>query len=219
MFLVVVNKRGGLGSLIVTAVMSALLVVGGGAVAWMLLAPGRASTIDRSGPVVLQALADLSSYRAATGTFQVIVDEEKDFSKIPAFLAGERTILVATGSVDADIDFGSLAADAVTVSADRKSVSITLPQAQLAPAQLDHEHTYVATRQRGIVNRVSDALSSNPADDHKLLLKAQERLVETAVDTELRARAESNTASMLKALLTSLGFEHIEVRFSDSACS
>src|SRR5690242_9303303 len=36
------------------------------------------STVDRSGPVVLKSIQDLARFQAATGTFQVVVDLEKD---------------------------------------------------------------------------------------------------------------------------------------------
>ncbi|NEE39744.1 DUF4230 domain-containing protein, partial [Streptomyces sp. SID7982] len=38
---------------------------------------------------------------------------------------------------------------------------------------------------------------------------------EAAKESELTARAEKNTADMLKGLLGSLGFERVTVRFGD----
>src|SRR5687767_11677942 len=38
--------------------------------------PFRSETVDRTQPALLQSLADLSEYHAATGNFQVIVDTE-----------------------------------------------------------------------------------------------------------------------------------------------
>lgn len=91
------NLRRGRALSFLPALVALALLVGGGVVAVRLAFPGRQRTIDRSGPVILQALADLSSYRAATGTFQVNIDEEQDITWAPAFLAGERTV-----PVDAD---------------------------------------------------------------------------------------------------------------------
>jgi hypothetical protein len=201
-------------------VVAALLgTVGVLLVGWLassLLEPGRQDQTDRSTPVVLEAMADLSAYKAATGSFQVVVDREKDVNMVPSFLAGERTLMVATGQVDAEVDFSSLGPDAVKVSEDRTSVEIVLPHAQLSPAQLDNSRTYVAERQRGLVDRIGEALSSSPGDDQELLQQAEEELQRAAAGTELRQRAEDNTTSMLTSLLGSLGFEQVTVRFRDA---
>ena len=45
-------------------------------------------TTDRSAPVILHKLNNISSYRAASATLSVTVDEEKDVSILPQFLAG-----------------------------------------------------------------------------------------------------------------------------------
>ena len=59
------------------------------------------STVDRSAPVILHKLRDVSTYDAASGTFSVTVDREKDVSFLPSFIAGERVIYSAYGTVDA----------------------------------------------------------------------------------------------------------------------
>jgi hypothetical protein len=184
--------------------------------AYSLLEPGRQDDTQRSMPVILQAMQDLSAYKAATGNFQVVVDSEKDVNMVPSFLAGERTLMVATGNVDAEVDFSGLEGDAVKMSPDRSAVEITLPHAQLTRAQLDNSKTYVAERQRGLMDRLGEAFSTNPGDDHELLQQAEEQLQQAAAGTELRQRAEDNTTTMLSSLLGSLGFEHVTVRYQDA---
>ena len=97
------------------------------------LNPFKEETVDRSGPVLLKSLENLSEYRAASANMQVVVDVEEDTDLIPSFIKGERTLFVAAGSVDAAVDFGGLGRrpDAVKVSDDRKEVAITLPAARL----------------------------------------------------------------------------------------
>ena len=73
------------------------------------LNPFGSESVDRSPPTVLRSLAKLNEYRAATANLQQIVDVEED-TVLPAFLAGERTLLQATGSVDAAVDFRGLRA-------------------------------------------------------------------------------------------------------------
>ena len=94
--------------------------------------PFHTEQVDRSGPAVLKALDDLHEYRAATGSYQVMLDIEKDAKYIPSFLKGERTLFLAQGSVDAGVDFSGLGPGAVTVNPDDHSVTITLPHATLS---------------------------------------------------------------------------------------
>src|SRR5262245_48026530 len=98
--------------------------------------PFKTEQVDRTGPAVLKALADLHEYRAATGSYQVMVDVEKDAKYLPAFVKGERTLFLAQGSVDAGVDFSGLGPESVTVNPDR-SVTISLPHAQLGKPVLD----------------------------------------------------------------------------------
>jgi hypothetical protein len=108
-----------------------LLVVVGARLTWSWLNPLGEQTIDRSGPVLLQSIQNLSRYEAATGNFQVIVDLEKDANFLPDAIKGTRTLFVGVGSVDAYVDFSGLSKDAITVSPDGKTVTIRLPHAQL----------------------------------------------------------------------------------------
>src|SRR6266545_3073738 len=69
------------------------------------LNPFKTQEVDRSGPVLLQSIKDLSQYHAAAGEFQVVIDLEKDVKFLPDFLAGTRALFVAYGSVNAFVDF------------------------------------------------------------------------------------------------------------------
>ena len=64
--------------------------------------------VDRSQPVLLKAIEDLEVFKAASGNFQVVVDLEEGSRGIPLILKGQRTLFLAGGSVDAEVDFSSL---------------------------------------------------------------------------------------------------------------
>ena len=83
--------------------------------------------IDRSAPVVLKQLRNVSTYTAATGEFEATIDVESDVNYVPSFIAGERTIFVGVGSVDATVDFSNLGTDAVIVGEDG-AVTVVLPK-------------------------------------------------------------------------------------------
>jgi hypothetical protein len=218
-----------LGCLGGAAAIVAVMVIGGLAVVWAVdrslerLNPFdgplvEERTIDRSGPAVLTALTDLGEYRAASGYYELVVDVETAIDPLPSFLVGERVLFVAAGSVDSVVDFTQLGPQAIEVNDERTAATITLPPPRPAEPQLDLDRSYVVTRDRGIVDRIEDALSEGVAetDTDQLYQRAEERLAEAGARTdELDRRARDNTRAMLTSLLTSLGFTDVTVVFSD----
>ncbi|MEV6041400.1 DUF4230 domain-containing protein [Nonomuraea sp. NPDC052116] len=193
----------------------AVLLVVGGRLAWTWLNPLGEQAIDRSQPVLLQSIKDLSRFEAATGNFQVVVDLEKDANFLPDAIKGTRTLFVGAGGVDAYVDFSGLAGNAVTVSEDRTQATVLLPRAQLEKPNLDNSRSYVYAQQRGLFDRVQDFLSGSPGDQRELYLLAEKKITEAAVASDLRARADTNTKAMMTGLLKSLGFTKVTVKFTD----
>ncbi|MGW0808771.1 DUF4230 domain-containing protein [Nonomuraea sp. NPDC002799] len=193
----------------------AVLLVVGGRLAWTWLNPLGEQSIDRSQPVLLESIKDMSRFEAATGTFQVVVDLEKDANFLPDPIKGTRTLFVGAGGVDAYVDLSALAKDAVTVSQDRKEATVRLPRAQLEKPNLDNSRSYVFAQQRGLFDRVSDFLSGSPGDQRELYLLAEKKITEAAVASDLRARADTNTKAMLTGMLKSLGFTKVTVKYTD----
>ncbi|HYY79920.1 MAG TPA: DUF4230 domain-containing protein [Actinomycetes bacterium] len=176
------------------------------------LAPRR---VDRSQPVLLKQMVDLKVYKAASGNFQEIIDLEKGTKLVPLFLRGERTLFVAAGSVDAEVDFSGIDKGAIKVSPDGRSASITLPHARLTPARIDPDRSYVASRQRGVLDRLGSVLSDNPTSERELYQLASQRLEAAAAASGLVERAEQNTRTMLVSMLRSLGYRDVTVTFQN----
>jgi hypothetical protein len=172
-------------------------------------------TIDRSGPAVLKAISDLGDFRAASGYYELVVDVEKDVKPVPSFLAGERKLFIAAGTVEVGVNLRGLGAGAIVINDDRTSATITLPPPTLSPPNLDTERSYIYSQQRGLMDRLKDALGDNTDGQKELYALASKRLAEAASQSDdLRTRAETNTRSMLEGLLRSLGFTDITVNFT-----
>jgi hypothetical protein len=198
------------------AVIAVVLVAGLGRVSGLLPSLGNpfsTESVDRSQPTVLEAIKDLSEYRAATGQFQVILDVEDDTRFVPSFLRGERTVFLAGGTVDASVDFSKLARGEVEVSDDGTAVTIRLPRAHLSPPRIDPERSYVVSRNRGLLDRAASVFSDSPTGERELYLLAEEKLAAAAADSDLAERAQDNTRAMLESMLRSLGFEQVDVVF------
>jgi hypothetical protein len=170
-------------------------------------------THDRSGPALLQSIQDISRYDAASGNFQVVVDLEKDTKFLPDAIRGSRTLYVGAGSVDAYVDLGKVGKNDVTVNDARTSATLRLPHARLGKAALDADRSYAVSKQRGLLDRLGDFFSDNPNSEQAVQRLAVRHITEAAKESELTGRAETNTTTMLKGLLGSLGFKEVRVSY------
>lgn len=191
----------------VTATLVGVLVIGAlaalGAVGLFdLKNPFQEETVDRTQPALLKSVQDLSQYHAAVGNFEVIVDIEKDVDWVPDFVAGERSLFVAAGTVNAYVDFSSLADGDLSLSEDRKTVTIRLPEAELDKPNLDQERTYLFAQERGAFNRIKDAFSSK--DQQAVYTLAEGKIAAAAKESELAQRASENTKAMLIGMFNAL---------------
>ncbi|SCG64071.1 DUF4230 domain-containing protein [Micromonospora coxensis] len=169
---------------------------------------------DRSQPPLLKSIQDLSRYVAAEGNFQVVVDLQNDRNNVPEWLLNQRTLFVGAGSVEAYVDFSTIAEGAVVESADGKSVEIKLPAPQLGKTNLDLEKSYVFAEERGLLNRVGDLVKGDPNRQQQVYRLAEDRITTAARDSGLQQRAEENTRKMLEGLLRSLGYEKVTITYT-----
>lgn len=188
-----------------TLVAAVVILLGAAVFVFGQFRPFGDESIDRSQPAMLKSVRDLSQYHAAAGEFQVVLDIENDVKWVPAALAGERTLFVAAGSVNAFVDLGTLKDDGLVVSADGKTVELKVPKAQLDKPNMHHDRSYVFSQERGLINDLQ-ALAG-PPDQQKFYVAAEAKLAEAAKQSELLKRAEDNTRVMLTGMLQSLGFQ------------
>ncbi|MBR7832200.1 DUF4230 domain-containing protein [Actinospica durhamensis] len=176
--------------------------------------PFSETTTERSGPVLLQSIVQLSKYEAASGTFQVVVDISSGGSILPSFLEGSDTLFIGVGTENSYVDFSKLKGQNVQVSADRLTAALTLPKAQLEAAQLNVQQSYVFAQQQGLFTRVNSFLSGNPNSQQAVYELAQKQIEGAAAKSQLVADAEKNTTAMLTSLLESLGFKNVSVKYT-----
>ena len=175
--------------------------------------PFAETTTVRSEPVILKSITELSRYEAASGSFEVVVDLTQRASLLPSFLEGSQTLFVAQGTDIAFVDFSGLKSQAIKVSPDRTSVTVSLPKAQLEPAVLDVSQSYVYAQQQGLFNRIGNFFSGNPNSQQQVYILAQQKIQTAARQSQLLSEAQKNTEGMLDGMLTSLGFQHVTVTF------
>src|ERR1700730_7289899 len=197
----------------VAAILAGVLVLSAVHLLPQLRNPFAETTTDRSQPVLLKSITALSRYEAASGSFQVVVDLSKRTAFLPSFIEGSDTLFIGQGTEIAVVDFSQLGAKAIRVSADRKTVTVDLPGAQLEPAALDVRQSYVYAQQQGLLNRIGNFFSGNPNSQQQVYILAQQKIETAARQSPLLAEAEKNTRSMLDGMLRSLGFQQVTVGF------
>jgi hypothetical protein len=170
------------------------------------------TTTDRSQPVVLKSISQLSRYEAASGSFEVVVDLQSH-SFLPSFIEGSDTLFVGQGTDIAYVDFSQLKGQAIHVSGNRTAVTVALPRAQLEPAVLNVHKSYVYAQQQGLANRIGNFFSGNPNNQQKVYETAQTKIQNAAKSSQLLTQAQKNTQSMLTGMLKSLGFQQVTVTF------
>jgi Protein of unknown function (DUF4230) len=201
----------------IAAVIAGLLVLSAVHLLPQLRNPFAETTTDRSGPVLLKSITALSRYEAASGSFQVVIDLSTRTAFIPSFLEGSDTLFIGQGTEIAYVNFGQLNGKAIRVSPDRTAVTVDLPGAQLEPAVLNVNQSYVYAEQQGLLNRIGNFFSGNPNSQQQVYILAQQKIETAARQSPLLAEAEKNTTGMLDGMLHSLGFQQVTVNFGNAA--
>ncbi|MBB5868876.1 hypothetical protein F4553_002255 [Allocatelliglobosispora scoriae] len=169
-------------------------------------------SVDRSGPVVLKSIQDLSRFEAASGNFEVVVDLEEKSGWLD--LLSKRVMLIVVGSVDVYVDFSAIDKNSIVVSPDGKSASITLPSPELEKANLDNAKTHIYDIDRSAIQAVGDLFGRDQDLEHRAYLEGEKKLEQAARDAGLEERAKTNTRNMLTGLLRGLGFTDVTVTFT-----
>jgi hypothetical protein len=155
--------------------------------------------------VLLKSIQDISQYHAAVANFEVVLDIEDDVPGIPAMFAGRRTLFVAAGTVNTYVDLSGLADEDLTLSPDGKSAKVRLPEPQLDKPNLDHDRSYVFGQDRGVIDRIADAIE--PPQQAQFFKLAETKMTAAAEESELRKQASENTRAMLAGMFSSLGIQ------------
>jgi len=206
-----------LSTLVALALTVAILLLVGVVTGFLHLGnPFATTTIDKSPPAVLKQMSNLATYSAAQGRYQQTIDVEDDVAILPSFLAGEHTVFIAQGSVDAQVDFSGLSANAVQVRGDN-AVTVNLPEPTLAKPVIDMNTSRVASHDRGLLNRVGAVFTDNPNGERRFYEMAQAKLAKAAKSGQLVTRAEANTTKMLQGLLGKVGYSDVQVNFVKAA--
>ena len=154
-------------------------------------------TIVADPVTVIKQIRSLSRLETASFTVEKVITASngQEF-----FFLQDKLLLVAHGEVIAGVDLGRMDDSAVKVAGN--SVFITLPASEVFTAALDNQKTYVYDRQTGLLG---------PQKDLETLArqKAQQEILNAALDDGILNMAQDNADQVVKKLLEALGFADV----------
>ena len=177
--------------------------------------PVKTTTVVHDHSALLKSISDLAEFHASTGNFQVIVDLEHDVSYVPSAIAGDRTLLLAQGSVDGVISLSGFSQASVRINAASNHAEVLLPKPTLSAPHLDMSQSKIYEKSRGLVNRVGDMFGNGTGDDSALYKAAESKLTLAAQQTALLAVAERNMSTMIEQIFHAAGIAYVSVNFGD----
>lgn len=164
---------------------------------------GRTTRVDVSTPAVVDRIRKLSRLESVVFSMDKIVEGERDSAYLPSFLVGEKILLIAHGEVTAGVDLEQLRPADVTVQGD--SVRVKLPPAQVFSTRIDNAKTRIYSRTTGLLVTPDQNLES------QVRQAAEEQIAKAALEDGILDKAAANARAGVQALLSGLGFKHVDV--------
>ena len=164
--------------------------------------PPKTVTVERPMPSVVLAVQSLARLQSVSFHMERIVDLTKKEQALWGLVETQDNILlVAVGDVEAGVDLGQLQKDDVIVDAERKKVTIRLPQPAVFAARLDNERTYVHSRQTDLLGKRDVSLETEARK------RAEQAIHQSALDAGILRHAETSAINTVRSLVLSLGYE------------
>ncbi len=166
----------------------------------------RGGQIDRSGPVIVESVRDLSELSTVEVVESTTVEKGQDRGWLD-WATGDRIFLFAVARIRAGVDLSALEGNDVTIDEEANAITLRLPAPQVTGVEVDNEQTRVYDRDTGVFTGGDDDL------ERSARLAAEELMVDAALEDGLLERARDNTELALTELFTSVGYDEVTITF------
>ncbi len=164
----------------------------------------------RPTPNVLVAVRDLARLETAQVHVEKVIDLTDTQSRMFGLVeATDAILLVAAGDATLGVDLSKLTEGDVSMDAQSKTARLRLPPIELLQVGLDEDATYVYTRSTSMLARRNEQLES------KARREAVEAVRKAALSPDMAARAKAQAERQIRALLTQLGAERVEITWRE----
>lgn len=167
-------------------------------------------TVVRSGPDVVVAIRALARMETVSFHMERVIELTDEQTHLFGLVdANDKILLVAAATVTAGVDLTKILPGDIETDWEHKRVRITLPAAELFHATLDNARTRTYRRD-------TDAFASRSEDlETRARQEAERAMRASALQGGLLTKGRENAERSLRAMLGSLGFEQIDLRWRD----
>jgi hypothetical protein len=164
----------------------------------------------RATPGVVVAIHDLSRLEAASFHIEKVIEVTDEQSRLWGLVqAKDALMLVAVGDVTTGVDLSKVREGDVTSDPARRSARVRLPAPEILSSALDERATHVYSRSTDLLAARNERLEGAAR------LEAEEQMRKAALDAGALERARQSAERTIRALLASMGFEHVELDWSE----
>jgi hypothetical protein len=161
-------------------------------------------------PAVVVAVRDLARLDATSFHIEKVIEVSEAQSRLWGLVeAKDAILLVAVGDVVAGVDLGKLRDQDVSVDGATHTARLHLPAAEVMSSTLDERATHVYSRSTDVLADRNEQLEGEARR------RAEDAMRKAAIDAGILDRAQVSAERTLRALLRSLGYEHVEVDWTD----
>jgi hypothetical protein len=163
--------------------------------------------VIRTGAAVVQRIQQLNRLETTSYTIERVVDVSQG-SSIPVigdFLAGDKLLLIANGTVVAGVDLSKLKAEDVTISPDGNTVTVRLPPAEIFSRTLNNDKTRVYSRDRGFF------APDNPELETQARLVAETEILRAACEDNILQKASDEGQRAVQQIFGLAEFQQVNV--------
>lgn len=160
-----------------------------------------------STPIIVSKLQALNRLETASQISSSVVTSSADRAHLPGFLGQDRLLMQIQTETIAGIDMTRLTAGDVVVQG--KGVTVRVPAPELFSVRIDDENSKVFSRERGWLVCTPDI---NLESQARLKVLADTR---ATGKTYLLPTARTNAETNLRQLLTTVGFETVNINWAD----
>ncbi len=156
-----------------------------------------------SGPAIVQQIQQVSRLETTIYTVERVIEASQLDPVWPDWLRGDRLLLIAYGQVIAGVDLGKMTEEDVVVAEDGRTVTITLPPAEIFTVDLDNSKTRVYDRQRGVFAPPNSDLESEAR------LAAEQEILAAACEDGILGRATVDAQRAMERFMELFDFRTV----------
>jgi hypothetical protein len=172
---------------------------------------GAAARVDVSPtPVVVTAIRDMARLEATSYHVEKVVEASTAQPRLWGLLdTKDALLLVAVGDVVAGVDLAKVRDEDVRVDVAAGTVHIMLPVPEVLSSTLDQRATHVYSRTTDVLAERNEQLEGEARRE------AEDEMGKAAIEGGILDRARASAERTLRALLRSLGYERVDLKWAD----